>query len=132
MACGLDIMTHNSIKVQHLRTHTRSYAFPKKLRKGDMSKELKEIWDGIPPGRKCIVKIDNATMHIRIGHSSYMHSIRSKDIQKGSVIEICGSEDMDGIPVTTVSDSDGDSGTFWPNDFGNISRFVEEIEYVGD
>ena len=89
-----------------------------------MSKELKEIWDGIPPGRKCIVKIDNATMHIRIGHSSYMHSIRSKDIQKGSVIEICGSEDVDGIPVTTVSDSDGDSGTFWPNDFGNIRNAV--------
>ena len=78
--------------------------------------------------RKCIVKIENATIGIRKPDGYYSYSVKSKEIPKGSIIEIWGSFDMDGIPVTTVRDSDGDVGTFWPNDFGNISRFVEFIE----
>ena len=78
--------------------------------------------------RKCMVKIENATMGIRIPHGYHCYSVKSKEIPKGSILEIWGSIDMDGVPVTTVRDSDGDIGAFWPNDFGNISRFVEFVD----
>ena len=102
------------LQFPHVCAH--SYAFPKKLRKGDMSR------------RKCMVKIENATMGIRIPHGYHCYSVKRKEIPKGSILEIWGSIDMDGVPVTTVRDSDGDIGAFWPNDFGNISRFVEFVD----
>ena len=79
--------------------------------------------------RKFRVIIENAILGVISGSDYYgSYSVRMKSLTKGSIIEKSGSFDMDGVPVQCVVDQDGDSGTFWPNDAGDISRFVEEIE----
>ena len=88
----------------------------------------KELIDRNPHPKYRVI-VENARLSVIVGGTWYSVTTTSKDVPLGAILEGGhGGRDYDGITVPYFKDEDGDIGTFWPNDFGNVSRYLELIE----
>ena len=81
------------------------------------------------PHPKYRVVVENASLGVIVDSTWTSITTTHKDLPLGAILEGgYGHRDIGGIATPYFKDEEGDIGTFWPNNWGNISRYLELIE----